>query len=191
MRYIENHGYEPSYQLIARQMGLRSKAGIAKHVQALEEQGFLRRVRENGSFRLQIGRGETTPGYGEEIDWLETPAEDGEAEKWELLPFFVPEFMLGDLTPSEVFAYRVRDDAMQDKNICEGDIAIVERRSHARDGDCVVALIKKKGYAMRNFYRDGAHVELCPANKNYEVIRIAANLVEIQGKFRTLMRPAG
>jgi SOS-response transcriptional repressor LexA len=38
IRYIDNHGYEPSYQLIARELGVSSKAGIAKHIKALEEQ---------------------------------------------------------------------------------------------------------------------------------------------------------
>jgi repressor LexA len=40
-RYIEKHGYEPSYQQIARHLGVSSKAGIARHIESLENQGFL------------------------------------------------------------------------------------------------------------------------------------------------------
>lgn len=53
-RYIKNHGYDPSYQQIARQLGVSSKAGIAKHVRALEEQGLLTRRRDGGKFNLEL-----------------------------------------------------------------------------------------------------------------------------------------
>ena len=40
-QYIESHGARPSYQLIARHMGVSSKGGIARIVTDLEAQGFL------------------------------------------------------------------------------------------------------------------------------------------------------
>ena len=52
--YIERHGYEPSYQLIAWHLKGKSKAGIAKHIEALEAQGLLTRRRENNSFWLDL-----------------------------------------------------------------------------------------------------------------------------------------
>ena len=45
-RYIDSHGYEPSYQIIARHIGVSSKAGIAKHIRALEAQGCIARRSE-------------------------------------------------------------------------------------------------------------------------------------------------
>ena len=53
-RYITKHGHEPSYQVIARDLGLNSKAGIAKHIKSLEEQGLVKRKRVNGSFSLEL-----------------------------------------------------------------------------------------------------------------------------------------
>ena len=55
IRYIDGHGYEPSYQLIARELGVSSKAGIAKHIKALEEQGLLRRRRRTRPRRQDGG----------------------------------------------------------------------------------------------------------------------------------------
>ena len=45
-RFIERHGYEPSYAQIARHFGVSSKATIAKHIAALESRGLLSRRSE-------------------------------------------------------------------------------------------------------------------------------------------------
>ena len=99
IRYIDGHGYEPSYQLIARELGVSSKAGIAKHIKALEEQGLLQRRRENGSFKLDVGRTETLSPSSFEIDWLDAPANGTQPESFQSSPFALPLFMLGDLSP--------------------------------------------------------------------------------------------
>ena len=53
-RFIERHGYEPSYTQIARHFGVSSKATIAKHIEALEKRGLISRQRENGAFALSV-----------------------------------------------------------------------------------------------------------------------------------------
>src|SRR5947208_2338727 len=81
-RYIESHGFEPSYQLIARHLGITSKAGVAKHVRALELQGLLKTRNENGQFTLEVkernGAGKAYP----EIDWLDSSDEES-PDAWE------------------------------------------------------------------------------------------------------------
>ena len=53
-RFIERHGYEPSYAQIARHFGISSKATIAKHIEALERRGLISRRRTNGAFALDV-----------------------------------------------------------------------------------------------------------------------------------------
>lgn len=190
IRYIENHGYEPSYQLIARELGVSSKAGIAKHIKALEEQGLVHRRRENGSFKLDIGRSEFAPPSSFEINWLDAPLNGTEPEGFESSPFMLPLFMLGDLSPRSVRAYRVVDDSMSGKNICEGDIVVIETRSYLRDGDCAVVTIKRKDTVLRQYYREGSRIEMRPANERYDVIRVPGEHIKIHGVFRCLVRPA-
>ena len=190
IQYIEGHGYEPSYQLIARELGVSSKAGIAKHIAALEEQGLVHRRRENGSFRLDVGRTEVRSPSSFEISWLDTPINGTEPEPFEGTPFALPLFMLGDLSPKSLRAFRVPDDSMTGKNICEGDIAILETRSYLRDGDCAVVTIKRKDTVLRQYYREGSRIEMRPDNDKYEVLRVAGEHVKIHGVFRCLMRPA-
>jgi len=190
IRYIENHGYEPSYQLIARELGVSSKAGIAKHIKALEEQGLLQRRRENGSFKLDIGRSEVVSPSSFEVQWLDAPSNGFEPEPWQASPFCLPLFLLGDLSPKSVRAFRVTDDGMSGKNICEGDVAVIESRSFVRDGDCAVVTIRRKETLLRMYYREGSRIEMRPANDKYDVLRVAGEHVKIHGVFRCLLRPA-
>ena len=190
IRYIDGHGYEPSYQLIARELGVSSKAGIAKHIAALEEQGLLQRRRENGSFKLDIGRSEVVAPSSFEISWLDAPLNGFEPEEWEGTSFALPLFLLGDLSPKSVRAFRVPDDSMSGKNICEGDVVIIECRSYLRDGDCAVVTIKRKETLLRQYYREGSRIEMRPANDKYDTLRLAGEQVKIHGVFRCLLRPA-
>ena len=188
-QYVEKHGYEPSYQLIARHLKVASKAGIGKHIEALEAQGLLARRRENGSFWIDLKPVATVADAVCEIDWLEIPKNETFVEDWESQPLFVPKFLLGYQEPERLRAFRVANDAMFDEHIREGDVAFVEKRSYARDGDIVAALAGNKRVVLKQFFREGAQVELRPANKEYQTIRLPANKVEILGVYRGLIRP--
>ncbi len=187
-QYVEKHGYEPSYQLIARHLKVKSKAGVAKHIEALEAQGLLTRRRENGSFWLDLQPPETVADAVCEIEWLEIPKGSGFVEEWESLPLYVPKSLLGYQEPERLRAFRVVNDSMFDQHICEGDVALLEKRAYARDGDIVAALTNRK-IVLKQFYRDGANIELRPANDKYLTIKLPANKVEILGVYRGLIRP--
>lgn len=188
-RYIEKHGYEPSYQQIARHLGVRSKAGIAKHIAALEQQGLLTRNRENGVFKIEIRGNASMADAVCKIDWFDFARDSNFHEEWEDAPLFVPRFLIGNNDPEKFFAYCVADNTMREKNIVEGDIALIERRSFVRDGECVVAIVERKRTVLKNYYRAGAYIELRPTNERYEIIRLTADKIEIQGVFRGLLRP--
>lgn len=191
-RYIEIHGSEPSYAVIARAIGVSSKAGIAKHIQALENQGHLTKRRENGSFFLEIhGKAkleEVEDTYS--LEWLDVPDEGGFKEDWERAPITVPKFLLGIYTPDKVFAYRVKDDGMSERGVFEADIALIEKRTFVRDNDCVAAVLNGKSSVLRAYFRDGARIELRADDERYEAIRLAADKIEILGVYRGLLRPA-
>lgn len=187
--YIERHGYEPSYQLIARHLNVSSKAGIARHIKSLETQGLLTRRREGGSFNLQLrSRGAASEAVCR-IEWLDVPNQNSFVEDWEREALFVPKFLLGFQTSERLFAFRAANDSMLEKHICEGDIVLVEKRFFARDGDTVVALTENKRAVLKQFFRQGASVELRPANATYETIKLPANKIEILGIYHGLLRP--
>jgi repressor LexA len=187
--FIEERGYEPSYQQIARHFRIASKSAIAKHIAALEHQGLLSRQRENGSFGLQVRPKKSNAESVYEINWLEIPFKDSNEEDWEHESFFLPDFMLGYSNPEKVFAFRVRNDAMEGEQICEGDIALIEKRSYPRDGDNVVAILENNQVVLMKYYRQGANIELQTANPNYPNITVSADEISIEGIVRGILRP--
>jgi len=187
--FIEERGYKPSYQQIAKHFRLASKAAVAKHITALEKQGLISRRRENGSFSLELFPKETVSDLVCEIEWLDLPASMRLLDDFSDETLLVPTFLLGFNKPEKLCAFRVQSDSMLDEHICEGDIALIEKRAFARDGDIVVSIVNSDRVTMKRIFRDGANVELRPSNENYETITIPADKVEIKGIFRGLLRP--
>ncbi|MGI8544028.1 MAG: LexA family protein [Aridibacter sp.] len=186
-RFIEEHGYEPSYQQIANNLGVNSKGGIAKHIEALERQGLILRNHENGSFNLELHPQSFISDHICEIEWLENSQPKKNSAVSERL--YVPKFMLGHLSALNVRALMIDDNALVDEHICEEDIALIELKSFARDGECVAALVENRHIILRYFQRMGANVNLAPASENYETFTYSADKVVILGIYRGLIRP--
>lgn len=188
-RFLERHGYEPSYAQIARHFGVKSRATIAKHIAALEKRGLLTREHEDG-FALNVKVDDTDALC--EIKLLGRIAAGAPldvVESEETIP--VPRFLLGRVHPDRVFALKVKGDSMIDEHICDGDIALIENRTDARDGEIVVALIVEENQAtLKRLFRRGANVELHPANSELQPLTLPATNVLVQGIFRGLLRPS-
>jgi repressor LexA len=189
-RFLERQGHEPSYAQIARHFGVKSRATIAKHIAALERRGLLMRQHEDGSFAIAVKVQDSSSDSMWEIPLLGriaagTPIDA--VEDRELIG--VPRFLLGRVQPDRVYALRVKGDSMIDEHICDGDIAIIENRTEARDGEIVVALVEGTHATLKRLYRQGREVELRPANSQLEPMRFPAFKVEVQGIFRGLLRP--
>jgi repressor LexA len=189
-RFVERHGYCPSYTQIARHFGVKSRATIGKHIAALERRGLLDRKHIEGSFTLDVKVDESESlceikllgqiAAGSPIDVVECE---------ETIP--VPRFLLGQVRPNHVFALKVKGDSMIDEHICDGDIALIEDRTDARDGEIVVALLIEENQAtLKRLYRRGVNVELHPANSQLKPLTIPASKLRVQGIFRGLLRPS-
>ena len=189
-QYIEKHGYEPSYQQIARDIGVSSKAGIAKHIEALENQGLLSRNRESGSFKLEINPTKSILELICEVDWLEVPQTETFLEEWAEKPLFVPKFLVENYSREKLKAFRVPDDSMLDEHICQGDVALIESRPYPRDGEIVVAVLENNRAVLQKYFRAGANIELRPANAEFETIVIPADKIQVIGILRGILRAA-
>jgi len=187
--FIETRGYKPSYQQIAKHFRLASKAAVAKHITALEKQGLISRRRENGAFSLELFPKEAFSDLVCEIEWLELPETLRLLDDFSDETLLVPTFLLGYNKPEKLCAFRVQNDSMLDEHICEGDIALIEKRAFARDGDIVLSIVNTDRVIFKRIFREGANVELRPSNDNYETILIPADKIEIKGIYRGLIRP--
>ena len=191
-RFLAKHGYEPSYAQIARNFGVSSKATIAKHISALEKRGLIKREHEPGRFTLAVKVEDAPANAICEIALLGRIAAGAPIDAVRDVEMIsVPRFLLGRVRPERVYALRVKGDSMIDEHICDGDIALIENRTEAREGEIVVALIDRARATLKRMFRFGDEVELRPSNSQLEPIRVHASRVEIQGIFRGLLRPSG
>jgi repressor LexA len=191
-RFLAKHGYEPSYAQIARNFGVSSKATIAKHISALEKRGLIKREHEPGRFTLAVKVEDAPANAICEIALLGRIAAGAPIDAVRDVEMIsVPRFLLGRVRPDRVYALRVKGDSMIDEHICDGDIALIENRTEAREGEIVVALIDRARATLKRMFRFGDEVELRPSNAQLEPIRVHASRVEIQGIFRGLLRPSG
>jgi repressor LexA len=189
-RFIERHGYEPSYTQIARHFGVSSKATIAKHIAALEKRGLVSRRGDDGAFNLAVKVEETPSDAICEVPLLGRIAAGAPLDGvQDAEPISIPRFLLGRVRPERVYALRVTGDSMIDEHICDGDIALIENRTEARDGEIVVALVDGTRATLKRLFRFGPEVELRPANSQLAPLRLRASQVRVQGIFRGLLRP--
>lgn len=52
--FMERRGATPTYAMIAKYMGVKSRATVAKHIKALERRGLISRTHEGGEFDLVV-----------------------------------------------------------------------------------------------------------------------------------------
>jgi repressor LexA len=188
--FVDEHGYCPSYEEIARGLELASLATVHKHISVLEAKSYLKRgFNQSRSLELapkylQEQRRTRPPSL--EIPLLGriaagTPVES--IEQREMLSF--TDFLGGGNT----FALEVRGNSMIDDHICDGDMILLERVAEARDGDIVVALVSGSETTLKRFYREpGDLIRLQPANAALKPIVVPGKEVQIQGRLLAVLR---
>lgn len=188
--FLERRGYIPTYTQIAKHLGVKSRATVAKHIKALERLGLI--SIQDEPFVITIIRQEVPlpDSFCEiRVEGRIAAGQPIEAVRDEDM-IAVPIFMLSKVRAGKVYALKVEGDSMIDEHICDGDIALIEDRPEARDGEIVVALVDETHVTLKRLYRHGAEVELRAANPEVESIRVPADQVRVQGIYRGLLRPA-
>ncbi len=192
-RFVDENGYSPSYEEIARGLGLASLATVHKHISALEAKSYLRRG-FNQSRSIEIGpkyvqelrRNRLETAQAMEIPLLGRIAAGAPVEAIEQRSTLNFQDFVGN---PDTFALEVRGDSMIDDHICNGDLILLEKVSQARDGDIVVALVEGAETTLKRFYREpGDRVRLQPANSSLKPIIVPAAALQIQGRLLAVLR---
>ena len=76
---------------------------------------------------------------------------------------------------------------MEDDGILDGDYVVVRKQPTAENGETVVALVNNEA-TIKKYFRRKNHVELRPAHRGMESIRIKEEGLQIQGKVVGVMR---
>ncbi len=187
-RFIDRNGHKPSYQQIARHLGVSSRAGVQRHIAALESQGLITRRRDNGSFAIELPLKRIANDLVCGVELIEV---DDENERYVVAGrsmITIPRFLIGDLSPEDVFAIRVPNDSMVDRQICLDDVIFLERRPYARRGEVVVANLDGDRMLLGGYYHHGLETEIRPANTGYDPTVLPADEITVQGVMRGLLR---
>lgn len=188
--FVDENGYCPSYEEIARGLNLASLATVHKHISVLETKNYLKRG-FNQSRSLELApkylqeqrRSRPAPVEVPLLGRIAAGAPVETIQQRETLSF-------ADFAGNgDTFALQVCGDSMIEDHICDGDMILLERVAEAHDGDIVCALVSGAETTLKRFYRepDGI-VRLQPANSSLKPIIVPAADVQIQGRLLAVMR---
>lgn len=192
-RFVEEHGYSPSYEEIAAGLDLASLATVHKHIRTLEGKHYLK-CGHNQSRSLDLSaryfqeQRKRREGSGASLELplvgriaAGTPVESVAGRET---------LNLGDfLRSGDMYALEVRGDSMIDDHICDGDLVLVERNAQVKDGDIVVALVQGMETTLKRFFReDDRMARLQPANSSMSAIRVPLADLAIQGRVLAVLR---
>ena len=184
--FIEENGYAPSFEEIARHFKYGSLATVHEHLSNLERKGYIRKsYNESRSIEMIPETGsmsETTlPLLGRVAAGLPIEAV---ADRESLS---VPQDMVR--SGKDNFVLRVEGDSMIDEQIRDGDYIVVASQSTASDGEVVVALVGGDSATVKRLYREpGNRIRLQPANPSMDPIVVNADDVTVQGVVVGLIR---
>jgi len=207
---LEDKGVSPSFEEMKEALDLKSKSGIHRLINALEERGFIRRLPNRARalevMKLPEGIRAAAPSVPISAPSLKVPAPQIPVAANDVIEIplhgriaagvpieamegqsmlSVPAALLG---AGDHYALEVSGDSMVDAGILDGDFALIQRTDVAREGQIVVALIDDSEATLKYFRRDGARVRLDPANVAYEPQIYDPRQVRIQGKLAGLLR---
>ncbi len=205
----------PSFDEMKIALGLKSKSGIHRLINALVERGFLERL-PNKARALNVRR--LPEGYApsekdvteaaqkarlvhnlqdfsvEQERRLITPVplcgkiaagSPIEAIQHEGQTIDIPSSMLGR---GEHYALMIDGDSMIEAGIQDQDIVLIKKTDRAENGDIVVALIDEQEATLKRLRKRGGHIDLIPENRHYEIRTYEADRIRIQGKISGLFR---
>lgn len=182
---IINRGYPPAVREICEAVQLKSTSSVHSHLETLEKNGYIRRDPSkpraieiiDDEFNLTRRELVNVPIVG-------TVTAGQPILATENLEGYFP-IPLEYMPNVETFMLKVRGSSMINVGIYDGDKILVQKQSHALNGDIVVALIEDE-VTVKTFYKENGYYRLQPENDTMEPIIV--NDCNIVGKVIGLFR---
>ncbi len=182
---ILSKGYPPAVREICEAVHLKSTSSVHAHLETLEKNGYIRRdpakprAIEIVDDCFNLSRREIV-----NIPIVGTVTAGQPILAVENIEGYFP--IPTDYMPNtETFMLKVKGESMINAGIFDGDYIIVQRQSHAQNGDFVVALIEDS-VTVKTFYKEKDCYRLQPENDYMSPIIVPE--VEILGKVIGLFR---
>jgi len=197
--FTTDNGYPPSIRQIGASVGISSTSVVNYNLNRLVEEGFLDRDKNvSRGIRLTDKLLRATGNLGDVIrvpmvgrifasEPVHLPSTDS--------PMFGADEAIEitrDMLSStdEVFALEVKGDSMIDAMVSDGDIVVMKRDYHWRNGDMVAVWLKDlEETTLKYIYHEGNTIRLQPANPTMDSIIIQdPKHLEVQGKVMLVVR---
>jgi repressor LexA len=182
--YHREAGFPPSLREICARLSIKGPQNAAKHLDALERKGFIRR-KAASSRGVELLEGRSGGGVSVPIAGRVRAGE----------PSLAVEDIVGQVVLDEkffkckdAFVLKVEGESMINAGIADGDFVVVRPQPDASAGDIVVALIDGEA-TVKTFLRDGNDVVLRPENPSMNPIRVTGSQdFAIAGKVISVIR---
>jgi len=182
---ILSKGYPPAVREICEAVHLKSTSSVHSHLETLEKNGYIRRdpakprAIEIVDDNFNLTRREIV-----NVPIVGTVTAGQPILAVENIESYFPIPM--DYMPNqETFMLKVKGESMINAGIFDGDTILVQKQSHAKNGDFVVALIEDS-VTVKTFYKEKDYYRLQPENDYMDPIIVPE--VEILGKVIGLFR---
>jgi len=180
---LDDFSHPPTLDELCMALGLSSKGSLHKQIQALIEAGL---VEPMNNLRRGIRLTEQADQDEDMLPMLGYIAAGRPIEAIDHQENIqVPQALR---TSKPCYVLQIKGDSMIDEGIFDGDFIVVEKRSQARNGSIVVALIDNSEATLKRIEQKPGKVTLHPANADYEAMHYKPDQVDIQGVLVGQMR---
>jgi repressor LexA len=161
--HIDSNGYAPSQREIAAHLQVSGTLPVAKHLQALERKGCIKRDPVNRGIALTspASRSVSLPIAGTVRAGSLSPAIE------DIQGYFSVDQLA--VKGKDCFFLRVSGDSMIGAGIFDGDLALVRPQPTADNRETVVAMVEGEA-TLKWFFREQGLIRLQPANPNMQAI---------------------
>lgn len=183
--FIRESGYPPSLREISARFGIKGPQNAAKHLDALEKKGFIRRAAGSSRAIELLHESSTRDGISIPIAGRVRAG----------APELAVEDVIGHVVLDErffrcmdAFLLRVEGESMIEAGINDGDFVVVRPQKDASAGDIIVALIDNEA-TVKTFLREGEEIVLRPENSTMHPIKVSGDReFSIIGKVISVIR---
>jgi|CXWL01.1.fsa_nt_gi repressor LexA len=183
--------HPPTLEELCLAIGVKSRGSLHTHIKALIDANLVeaperkqRGIRLTEFAKTVANHPEDSNGHG--LPFVGTIAAGKPIEAIESITYMpIPEQLKSQ---KPCYVLKVKGDSMIDSGIFDGDWVIIEQRSHARNGEIVVALVDKSEATLKYIEQYPHEVLLIPANSQMQAMHYKPEQVEIQGVLVGQMR---
>ncbi|EHK2338134.1 TPA: transcriptional repressor LexA [Clostridium perfringens] len=168
IEFTKSKGYPPSVREICQAVSLKSTSTVHGHLKRLEKKGLIYRdpTKPRALEIVELSNEEKElidiPIVGKVTAGMPILATENIEDMFQIPINYVKH-------NNDLFILKVTGDSMIEAGILDGDLAIIEQKNVAINGDIVVALIENEA-TIKRFFKENGFIRLQPENKNYEPI---------------------